>query len=107
MSWTIRFIPKAQDDFDSLDGSQQRQVANALRKVSTNPLPYTEGGYGKPLGHHASSDLTGLLKVKLKRAGLRIVYQLERRGSQMVIVIIDIRDDERVYRLAEKRLKNL
>ena len=107
MNWTVRFIPKAQDDFDHLDGSQQRQVVNALRKVSTNPLPYTEGGYGKPLGHHTTSDLTGLLKVKLKKVGLRIVYQLERHDNRMIIIIIDIRDDERVYRLAERRLKGL
>lgn len=107
MNWSIRFLPQAQDDFDRLDGSHKKQVATALCKVSANPLPYTEGGYGKPLGHHAASNLTGLLKVKLKKAGLRIVYQLERRDKQMVIVIIDIRDDERVYRLAEKRLKEL
>ena len=107
MNWSIRFIPRAQDDFDRLDGSQQKLVAAALCKVSTNPLSYTEGGYGKPLGHHAASNLTGLLKVKLKKAELRIVYQLKRRDKQMIIVIIDIRDDERVYRLAEKRLKAL
>ncbi|NMD99231.1 type II toxin-antitoxin system RelE/ParE family toxin [Selenomonas bovis] len=107
MNWFIRFLPQAQDDFDRLDGSQQKQVATALYKVSANPLPYTEGGYGKPLGHHTANNLTGLLKVKLRKAGLRIVYQLERRGKQMIIVIIDIRDDERVYRLAEKRLKEL
>lgn len=75
--------------------------------MSANPLPYTEGGYGKPLGHHAANNLTDLLKVKLRKAGLRIVYQLERRGKQMIVVIIDIRDDERIYRLAEKRLKEL
>lgn len=75
--------------------------------MSANPLPYTEGGYGKPLGHHAANNLTGLLKVKLRKAGLRIVYQLERRGKQMIVVIIDIRNDERIYRLAEKRLKEL
>ncbi len=75
--------------------------------MSANPLPYTEGGYGKPLGHHAANNLTGLLKVKLRKAGLRIVYQLERRGKQMIVVIIDIRDDERIYRLVEKRLKEL
>ena len=96
MNWFIRFLPQAQDDFDRLDGSQQKQVATALCKVSANPLPYTEGGYGKPLGHHTANNLTGLLKVKLRKAGLRIVYQLERRGKQMIIVIIEDRKSTRL-----------
>jgi len=31
-------------------------------KVSQNPLPNTEGGYGKPLGNHSGVNLTACLK---------------------------------------------
>ena len=68
MSYEVRFLPEAQKDFNQLDGSQKQQAAKAIQKVSQNPLPYTEGGYGKPLGNHRETILAGLLKIKLKKA---------------------------------------
>ena len=49
--------------------------------------------------------MTGLLKIKLRGAGLRVVYKLERIDSRMLIVVISIRDDGVVYDLAAKRNK--
>lgn len=100
-AWQVEYLPEAVEDFDSLDHSQQLLVFKAINKVSQNPLPQAEGGYGKPL----RSPLTGLLKIKLRGAGLRVVYKLERTGSRMVIVVISIRDDGVVYDLAAKRNK--
>ena len=64
-----------------------------------------EGGYGKPLSNYNNSKLAGLLKIKLKNAGIRIVYNLVRIDSKMVIIIIGARADNEVYKLAEDRLK--
>lgn len=100
-AWQIDYLPEAAADFDSLDHSQQLLVSTAIDKVSKNPLPQAEGGYGKPL----RSPLTGLLKIKLRGAGLRVVYKLERPNSCMLIVVISIRDDDVVYDLAAKRNK--
>lgn len=100
-AWQIDYLPEAADDFSSLDHSQQLLVSKAIDKVSKNPLPQAEGGYGKPL----RSPLTGLLKIKLRGAGLRVVYKLERIDSRMLIVVISIRDDSVVYDLAAKRNK--
>lgn len=101
--WNVSFIAEAQSDFDKLDGSARLKVAKALEKVRQNPLPASRGGYGKPLGNKAGFDLTGLLKVKLKNAGIRIVYRLEERDGAMQVVVIGIRDDMDVYRTASKR----
>ncbi len=101
MSWIVKFTKEAQQDLESLDGSQRVQVLKAIKKVSNNPLPNTEGGYGKPLGSHMSSNLTGYMKIKLSKLGLRVVYGIERQGNIMVIIIISIRDDETVYKIAE------
>ena len=68
-----------------LDGSQKKLVVLAIRKVSQNPLPSTEGGYGKPLGNKSSNNLTSFLKIKLLKAGLRIVYGLERSEKSIQI----------------------
>ena len=59
--WKVEFTTEAEKDWDSLARSQRLQVDKAIRKVSKNPLPNTEGGYGKPLGNKGSANLTGLL----------------------------------------------
>ena len=104
MSWQIEYISKAREDFLSLDHSQQIQVNKALAKVSQNPLPTSEGGYGKPLGNYSASKLYGCYKVKLSKVGLRIGYSLVRDKEVMKVIIIAIRDDSAVYRIAERRL---
>lgn len=78
MSWKVEYLPEAEKDLKGLDGSQRNLVLKAIKKVQQNPLPVDEQGYGKPLGNHNSTNLAGLLKIKLRSAGLRIVYQLER-----------------------------
>lgn len=79
--------------------SMQRPSTRSVRTRS----PQREGGYGKPLGNKGGRNLTGLLKVKLRGAGLRIVYALERRDEEMVIVIVGARADNEVYDIAAER----
>jgi len=62
MIWKVFFSEEAKNDIDELDFSQRIQVIKAIRKVSLNPLPQNEGGYGKPLGNTKSKNLTGILK---------------------------------------------
>ncbi|EEJ54961.1 type II toxin-antitoxin system RelE/ParE family toxin [Mobiluncus mulieris] len=105
-SWQVRYLHKAKQDLDNLDNSQRALVLKALSKASVNPLPVSEGGYGKPLGHSAGQNLTGLLKIKLKSSGIRIVYLCRREEQEMFIVVIGIRDDFKVYREAARRIEN-
>mgnify|MGYP000456016741 FL=1 len=101
--WELSFLPEAREDLRSLDGSQRIRVVKAIAKVQSNPLPSSEGGYGKPLGNKRLSQLSGLMKVKLKSDGIRIVYKLERIEHAMRIVVIGVRSDDAVYREAQKR----
>ena len=105
MSWNVVFIPQAEEDLRQLDNSQRIQVLKAIAKVSANPLPYTEGGYGKPLGNHLTSNLSGFLKIKLLKLGLRVVYRLVEDKGQMRIIVISVRDDSTVYKLTQERMK--
>lgn len=68
-------------------------------------IPGYPDGYGKPLGNFAGSKLAGLYKIKFKKAGLRVVYALQRMEERMVVVIISARADDFVYYEAEKRRK--
>jgi len=102
--WDVTFLPEAKRDREALETSVRYQVDKAIRKVSQNPLPKSEGGYGSPLGNKQGRNLTGLLKIKLKKLGVRVVYDLVRDKEGMRIVIIAARADSEVYKIAESRL---
>ena len=104
MSWEVEYLPEANQDLKNLDGSQRLLVLKAIKKVQQNPISIYEGGYGKPRGNKNGSDLSGFLKVKLKSAGLRVVYKVVRQDDKMLIIVIGARADEEVYGIAQKRI---
>ena len=104
MNWQVEYLPEAHDDLRRLDGSQRLLVRKAIQKVSQNPLPAEEGGYGKPLGNKGATNLSGYLKIKLKSSGLRIVYKVIRDESEMLVIIIGARADDEVYEEAQRRI---
>ena len=105
MSWEVHYTDEARADLEKLDGSQRKTVLKAVAKVSLNPLPASEGGYGKPLGNKHGNDLTGLCKIKLVKEGIRVVYALIRTETAMKIVVIAARSDDEVYEIAAQRTK--
>ena len=104
MAWKINYHDKAKAELYELNNSAKARVVKAIMKVSENPLPQSEGGYGKPLGNKVSSKLAGYMKIKLKSIGIRIVYRLIREDTVMYILIISVRDDNKVYKDAESRI---
>ncbi len=102
--WKVEFTAEAEKDRNSLDRSQRHQVDKAIYKVSQNPLPQSEGGYGRPLGNRQTNNLTGLLKIKLLRLGIRIVYKLSHTDEAMKIIVVAARAGDEVYEIASKRI---
>lgn len=105
MKWDVTYLPEALDDLRRLDGSQRILVRKAIQKAAANPLPENEGGYGKLLGNKNNRNLSGFLKIKLRGAGLRIVYKLVRLEEKMIIIVIGVREDEEAYESAYKRIQ--
>ena len=103
MNWQITFLEEALQDLTKLDGSVRARVLKGLRKVSQNPLPASQGGYGKPLGHKNGINLTNLLKIKFRDLGIRVVYKVEITNSVMNIIIISARTEEQVYEETQVR----
>ena len=97
-------MPEAEEDLRTLDGSTRLIVRKAIKKVSQNPLPQEEGGYGKRLSNKFGTNLAGCLKIKLLRFGVRVVYKLERTDKGMTVIVIGARADNEVYHLAVHRL---
>ena len=102
--WVVSFTDEAKKDYNAFDPSSLNQVDKAIRKVSQNPLPQNEGGYGKPLGNKNSNNLTGLLKIKLLKLGISVVYKLVRTDEVMKIIVVAVRADDEVYEIAAKRI---
>ena len=105
MNWKVEYLPEAVKDLEKLGNDQRILTLKAIKKVQTNPLPANEGGYGKPLGNKGGENLTGFMKIKLRDAGIRVVYKLIRTDTQMLIVVIGARADDEVYDTAGKRLR--
>ena len=105
MNWIVKELPEVQEDLNKLDRGKRKQVLKTIEKVSQNPLSQNEGGYGKPLGNKGNVNLTGCYKIKLKDAGIRIIYRLQRTEHDMEIVIIGMRESAEVYNLAAKRIE--
>lgn len=106
MKWAVEYIKEAQKDLRKLDPYVRKLVLKAIDKTAERPLPPPDG-IGKPLGNHASSKRSGFYKIKLKNLGYRMVYDLVREGSVMKLIIISVRDDEAVYKEAERRIQGL
>ena len=104
MNWDLEFLPEARKDLRKLDGSQRQHVIKAINKILQNPLPRSEGGYGIELGNKGGVNLTNCLEIKLRGEGLRVIYKLIRTETEMLIVIIGAREDEKVYDDADERI---
>lgn len=77
--------------------------AKPSEKRHSTQSPSPRGGYGKPRGNKHGQNLTGLLKLKLRTEGIRIVYMLERASQTMTILVVSVRDDMQVYDAASIR----
>lgn len=97
----IEYCKEARDDLKKLNPSKSKRVIKAIVKVSQNPLPFTEGGYGKPLGSRNNKNLTGFFKIKV--GDVRVVYTLHEVKGLMYVIVIAARADDEVYRIAYER----
>lgn len=104
MNWNLEFLPEARKDLRKLDGSQRQHVIKAIDKTLQNPLPRSEGGYGIELGHKGGINLTNCLEIKLRGEGLRVIYKLIHTETEMLVIIVGIREDEKVYDDAHERI---
>lgn len=104
-NWKYELYPEAQNDLRSLDGSQKKRVYQALDKLMENPLGRAKGGYGQELGNKYGYNLAGYLKIKLRGSGIRIIYDVKEERGKAYVIVIGLRKDEKVYKLAAKRIE--
>ena len=103
MKWKIEYTKFALNDLKRLDPYNRKYVLKAIEKTAERPLPPPEG-VGKPLGNHSNTKLPGFYKIKLRNLCYRVVYGLIKNDKVMEIIVISIRNDEEVYKEAERRI---
>jgi mRNA interferase RelE/StbE len=94
MSYKLTFKQDAKNEWDKLNKSIKVIFVKKLEERLVNP-------------HIESARLRQLkdcYKIKLRRAGYRLVYQV--REDELVVAVISVgkRDKSRAYHLAMKRL---
>ena len=92
MNWQVEWLDEAKKDMRKLGKAEQIQVLKGIEKVRTNPLPTSQGGYGKPLRNAERTKLSRLYKPLL-------------RNGIMTIIVVGIRSDSDAYIKANKRRK--
>ena len=97
-TYRLKFLPQALEEWNALDGSVKEPLRKALKKRLLQPhLP----------GSELHGDLHTCYKIKLRKQGYRLVYQVDDGVQVVLVVAIDKREDLAAYRAAIHRLGNL
>lgn len=95
MAWGIIYHPEVQDDLDQLGAAAANRILDVIEERIMNGEPDKTG---KPL----RASLAGCRRI---RAGdTRIVYRVDGKAIQVLIVAVGARRDKEVYDAAERRL---
>ncbi|RON43971.1 plasmid stabilization protein [Pseudomonas frederiksbergensis] len=95
MVWGVIYHPEVQKDLDLLGAVAANRILDVIEERIINGEPDKSG---KPL----RASLAGCRRI---RAGdTRIVYRVDGKAIQVLIVAVGARRDEEVYHAAERRL---
>ena len=98
----IKFIPEAEKDYKSLDGSIKKQVNEKIDKLKDDAY------IGEELGNKNNIDLTGYYKIYVAKKKYRIVYRIVKDEIEIIEIWgIGKRDKLEVYKNVGKRIKKI
>jgi mRNA interferase RelE/StbE len=96
MTYKLKFLPSALDEWENLNNSIKPHFKKKLQERLNNP-------------HVPSSRLHGFenhYKIKLRKAGFRLVYEVLDDEKSVLVIAVGKREDNLVYRQAQKRSIN-
>ncbi len=102
----LRFDEDAYKEYEKLDNSVAKIVDDFFEE-----LEIRADEIGKDLTNKQSTKLHGCKEIKLKKAGIRIVFRVTNEIIDILrivyILTIEKREDEIVFRIADKRFRRL
>ena len=94
-TYRLKFVPDALKEWQALGGSIKEPLRKALKKRLERPhVP----------GAELHGDLRGCYKIKLRKQGYRLVYQVEDDVLAVLVLAIDRREDLAAYHAAMLRM---
>jgi len=96
--YKLKFVPAALAEWGALDGSVKANLKKLLAKRLDNPhVP----------GAELRGELRGCYKIKLRKQGYRLVYQVDDDAIAVLVLAVGKREDEVVYQAAVKTFRDL
>ncbi len=93
--YALAFDERALKEWDALDGSVRQKFVKKLAKLVQDPhVP----------GSELHGDLAGFYKIKLRKDGYRLVYQVIDREIVIFVIAVGRRADDEIYTLAVDRI---
>ena len=93
--YRLKFLPEALAEYQGLDGSVRATLKKLLAKRLDSP--HVPGG-------ELHGGLINCYKIKLLKQGVRLVYQVEDDALVVLVLAVDRREDNAVYKSAMARL---
>jgi mRNA interferase RelE/StbE len=98
----VRLDPDAVKEYNKLDNSVVKIVNKAI-----DELEYRADEIGKKLSNYKSTKLIGCKEIKLRDAGIRIIFKVTNETVEVLRVVyvytIEKRSDDIVFKVANKR----
>ncbi|CAM3044587.1 MULTISPECIES: type II toxin-antitoxin system RelE family toxin [Pseudomonas] len=94
MTYSLEFDARALKEWQKLGDTVRQQLKKKLGEILTNPRIETNRLHGLP----------DCYKIKLRSSGYRLVYQVIDQEVTVVVVAVDKRERDQVYRKAAERL---
>lgn len=96
--YRLKFHPRALEEWRLLDNSVRAPLKKLLEKRLDNP--HVPGG-------ELHGSLAGCYKIKMKKAGVRLVYEVEDDVLFVHVLAVDKREDSAAYASAGERIAAL
>lgn len=95
MTYSLKFLPSAQKEWDKLNPDLQNQFKKKLKERLENPRV--------PSAVLSGTELTDCYKIKLVSAGYRLVYRVEDEHLVVEVIAVGKREKSIVYGKAKTR----
>jgi len=93
--YRLKFLPEALAEWNALDGSVKTVLRKLLKKRLVEP---------RVPGAELHGSLQDCYKIKLRKQGYRLVYEVEDEVLTVLVLAVDKRENLTVYRAALDRL---
>lgn len=97
-TYQLEFLESALEEWKRLDGSVRQVLKKLLEKRLQSP---------RVAGGELHGELSDCYKIKLRKQGYRLVYQVQDTRLVVLVIAVDRRDKDKVYAAALARIRKV